>query len=129
MRGHQHTVTRQLAFVLTLTSLPLAAAYSQTPNGTPGAARELHTISTDALVRGFQNPPAPARLRCYWWWLNGHTTKATITRDLTEMKKKGYGGVLLVDANGSNQNGNDDVPAGPSSPLPHGPSCTFMRCA
>src|SRR5439155_12714246 len=27
--------------------------------------------------------------------------------------KKGYGGVLLVDANGSNQNGNDNVPAGP----------------
>jgi hypothetical protein len=118
MRGHQHTVTRQLAFVLALTSLPLAAAYSQTPNGTPGTARELHTISTDALVRGFQNPPAPARLRCYWWWLNGHTTKSTITRDLTEMKKKGYGGVLLVDANGSNQNGNDDVPAGPEFATP-----------
>ncbi len=29
------------------------------------------------------------------------------------MQKKGYGGVLLVDANGANQNGNDNVPAGP----------------
>jgi len=37
----------------------------------------------------------------------------TITRDLEEMQKKGYGGVLLVDANGANQNGNDNVPAGP----------------
>jgi hypothetical protein len=118
MTGHRHTVTRQLAFVLALTSLPLAAVYSQTPNGIPDAARKLRTASTDALVRGFQNPPAPARLRCYWWWLNGHTTKATITRDLTEMKKKGYGGVLLVDANGSNQNGNDDVPAGPEFATP-----------
>jgi hypothetical protein len=67
----------------------------------------------DELRKGFANPPASARLRCYWWWLNGHTTKATITRDLEEMRKKGYGGVLLVDANGANQNANDNVPAGP----------------
>jgi alpha-L-rhamnosidase len=67
----------------------------------------------DSLILGFQTPPKPARLRCYWWWLNGHTTKETITRDLTEMQCKGYGGVLLVDANGANQNGNDSVPAGP----------------
>ena len=67
----------------------------------------------DALRKGFANPPASARLRCYWWWLNGHTNEATITRDLEEMQKKGYGGVLLVDANGANQNGNDNVPAGP----------------
>src|SRR5271163_3185381 len=58
----------------------------------------------DALREGFANPPASARLRCYWWWLNGHTTKATITRDLEEMQKKNYGGVLLVDANGADQN-------------------------
>jgi len=67
----------------------------------------------DELRKGFANPPASARLRCYWWWLNGHTTKATITHDLEEMRKKGYGGVLLVDANGANQTGNDNVPAGP----------------
>ena len=67
----------------------------------------------DELRAGFAAPPASARLRCYWWWLNGHTTQATITRDLEEMQKKGYGGVLLVDANGANQNGNDNVPAGP----------------
>ena len=23
-----------------------------------------------------------ARLRCYWWWLNGNVTKEAITRDL-----------------------------------------------
>ena len=72
-----------------------------------------HPLAPDALRKGFANPPASARLRCYWWWLNGHTTAATITRDLEEMQKKGYGGVLLVDANGANQNGNDNVPAGP----------------
>ena len=79
-----------------------------------GAAHGQSKPSTgDALREGFANPPASARLRCYWWWLNGHTTKATITRDLEEMQKKNYGGVLLVDANGANQNGNDNVPAGP----------------
>ena len=67
----------------------------------------------DALVQGFRNPPPAARLRCYWWWLNGRTTKATITRDLEEMAKKNYGGALLVDANGADQHGNDNVPAGP----------------
>jgi len=72
-----------------------------------------HPSAPDALREGFANPPASARLRCYWWWLNGHTTAATITRDLEEMQKKGYGGVLLVDANGANQNGNDNVPTGP----------------
>lgn len=71
-------------------------------------------ISLERLRAGFTNPPAAARLRCYWWWLNGHTDKATITRDLEEMRAKGFGGALLVDANGANQNGNADVPAGPT---------------
>jgi alpha-L-rhamnosidase len=65
------------------------------------------------LRSGFVNPPAEARLRCYWWWLNGDTTEETITHDLTEMSRKGFGGVLLVDANGSGQNGNVAAPAGP----------------
>ena len=68
----------------------------------------------DPLRAGFQNPPPEARLRCYWWWLNGHTTNATITHDLEEMKAKGYGGALLVDAGGANQQGNRPVPAGPA---------------
>jgi hypothetical protein len=67
----------------------------------------------DALRNGFAAPPAAARLRCYWWWLNGNTNEETITHDLTEMKAKGFGGVLLIDANGSDQNGNADTPAGP----------------
>jgi hypothetical protein len=69
--------------------------------------------STPPLDSGFVNPPPSARLRCYWWWLNGHVTTESIDHDLTEMKAKGYGGVLLVDANGANGEGNDPVPAGP----------------
>ena len=69
--------------------------------------------SRDALLEGFRSPPPEARSRCYWWWLNGNTTEAAITRDLEEMKSKGYGGALLVDADGSAQQGNREAPAGP----------------
>ena len=73
----------------------------------------------EALLRkGFASPPEQAKLRCYWWWLNGNTTEETITHDLTEMSRKGFGGVLLVDANGSNQGGNNDVPPGPTFASP-----------
>ncbi|MDP9051961.1 MAG: glycoside hydrolase [Acidobacteriota bacterium] len=77
-------------------------------------AAQAPSTSNAALRQGFASPPPQARLRCYWWWLNGNTTEETITRDLTEMSRKGFGGVLLVDANGSSQNGNDNVPAGPT---------------
>lgn len=75
---------------------------------------QVHSPPEDALRSGFAQPPDAAKLRCYWWWLNGNTTEATITRDLTEMSRKGFGGVLLVDANGSNQGGNDNVRPGPT---------------
>jgi hypothetical protein len=67
----------------------------------------------NALREGFLNPPPEARTRCYWWWLNGNTDEATISRDLTEMKAKGYGGAILVDADGSGQQGNRETAAGP----------------
>ena len=66
------------------------------------------------LETGFADPPPEARLRCYWWWLNGNTNQAAITRDLEQMRAKGYGGALLVDANGSEQQRNRMVPAGPT---------------
>ncbi|HEY1649850.1 MAG TPA: glycosyl hydrolase [Terracidiphilus sp.] len=68
----------------------------------------------DALRSGFENPPASARLRCYWWWLNGNTTADTITRDLEGMKAKGFAGAILVDADGSGQAGNLEVRSGPA---------------
>jgi hypothetical protein len=66
-----------------------------------------------ALESGFRNPPPSARLRCYWWWLNGNVTRQSITRDLEQMKAKGYGGAMIVDAGGAEQRGNLQVPAGP----------------
>ena len=63
---------------------------------------------------GWTNPPTDARLRAYWWWLNGNVTKEAITRDLAEMKAKGFGGALICDADGSSQDGNDRAPHGPT---------------
>jgi hypothetical protein len=71
------------------------------------------TRAQDPLEQGFRTPPPEARLRCYWWWLNGHVTKAGITRDLEAMKAKGYGGAIIVDAGGAEQRDNLPVPAGP----------------
>ena len=65
------------------------------------------------LEAGFRNPPPSARLRCYWWWLNGNVTKQSITSDLEQMKAKGYGGAIVVDAGGAEQEHNQRVPAGP----------------
>jgi hypothetical protein len=67
----------------------------------------------DPLRAGFLDPPPEARLRCYWWWLNGNVTKGSITRDLEEMRARGFGGVMLFDAGGAEQRGNHQVKAGP----------------
>ncbi len=66
------------------------------------------------LEEGFRNPPPEAGIRCFWWWLNGNVTKEAITRDLEEMKAKGFSGALIFDADGSGQRGNQRVPAGPT---------------
>ena len=66
------------------------------------------------LESGWSNPPVESRLRAYWWWLNGNVTPAAITRDLEEMKAKGFGGALICDADGSSQDGNVRAPHGPT---------------
>ncbi|HRU15514.1 MAG TPA: glycosyl hydrolase [Anaerohalosphaeraceae bacterium] len=61
----------------------------------------------------FLNPPSWAGVRCWWWWLNSNVTKEAITRDLEEMKAKGFSGAMIFDAGGADQRGNAPVPAGP----------------
>lgn len=71
------------------------------------------SVDFTQLRKGFENPPSESRLRCYWWWLNSMATKESITRDLEEMKDKGYGGASLVDAGSSNYEVAHKTPAGP----------------
>lgn len=70
--------------------------------------------TANQLEAVWNNPPQDARLRAYWWWINGNVTKEAITRDLEQMKAKGFGGALICDADGSSQDGNDRAPHGPT---------------
>ena len=71
------------------------------------------TASAQISDKTFQNPPSQYGIRCWWWWLNGNVTKEAITRDLEEMKAKGFSGACIFDAGGQNQRGNGNVPEGP----------------
>ena len=53
-----------------------------------------------SLEEGFARPPAAYRPWCYWWWINGHADKETITADLEAMKRLGFGGLLMFDSRG-----------------------------
>jgi hypothetical protein len=64
------------------------ASRAQSPAPAPG----------DALERGFREPPASARPRVWWHWMNGNVTREGITADLEWMKRVGIGGVQQFDA-------------------------------
>jgi hypothetical protein len=52
----------------------------------------------DLLKSGFQNPPAGARPRVWWHWMNGNITKEGIKLDLEWMHRVGLGGFQNFDA-------------------------------
>lgn len=53
-----------------------------------------------SLWAAFLSPPESAKPWCYWWWVNGHVDRETITADLESMKRLGFGGVLMFDSRG-----------------------------
>jgi hypothetical protein len=67
------------------------------------------------LELGFAHPPDAAKPRVYWWWLEGNLSRAGITRDLEEMKRKGIGGALVFDAS-SGARYSDTVELTPAGP-------------
>ena len=46
-------------------------------------------ISIDSIEAGFESPPASAKARTWWHWLNGNISKNGITADLEAMKRAG----------------------------------------
>jgi alpha-L-rhamnosidase len=52
----------------------------------------------DPLEDGFKNPPASARPRVWWHWMNGNVTEEGIKLDLEWMKRIGIGGIQNFDA-------------------------------
>ncbi len=58
----------------------------------------LQAQTADPLAEGFRDPPATARPRVWWHWLNGNVTEDGIVKDLEWMKRVGLGGVQHFDA-------------------------------
>ena len=52
----------------------------------------------DPLKTGFENPPAGARPRVWWHWMNGNITQEGIKLDLEWMHRVGLGGFQNFDA-------------------------------
>ena len=62
----------------------------------------------------FRDPPMEARVGAYWVWLNGNADPAEITRELEEMKAKGFSGAEIWDIGVIRPNPDMKVPAGPA---------------
>ena len=54
--------------------------------------------NSDTLLSKFQNPPASAKPRVWWHWMNGNITKDGIRKDLEWMHRTGIGGFQNFDA-------------------------------
>lgn len=54
------------------------------------------TVDTSLRVR-FADPPADARPRTLWYWMNGNVTADGITRDLEAMRAVGLSGAVIFD--------------------------------
>lgn len=74
---------------------------------------ESNKLHEELVEESFKTPSSQYGISCFWWWLNGNVTKASITSDLEAMKEKGFNGALIFDAGGQNQQGNGNVPEGP----------------
>jgi hypothetical protein len=75
-----------------IASVALLALAASAPGQTPSS-----TAPSDALERGFKDPPDSAKPRAWWHWLNGNVTKEGITADLEWMKRVGIAGMQMFD--------------------------------
>jgi len=63
-----------------------------------GVSTAIAQSKPDPLKSGFQNPPAGARPRVWWHWMNGNITQEGIKLDLEWMHRVGLGGFQNFDA-------------------------------
>src|SRR5512139_3759404 len=63
--------------------------------------------------RDFFDPPLSARPSVLWAWLNGFVDRGQLTRELEELKAKGFGGAIVWDV-GSLADPKKIIPAGPA---------------
>ena len=57
--------------------------------------RAAQATEEGALEAAFRHPPASARAKTWWHWMNGNVTADGITRDLEAMQRAGIGGCQL----------------------------------
>ena len=74
-----------------------SGSVAQTPQSHNPA--EAEPVPADELLEGFASPPATARPRVWWHWMNGNVTKDGIAKDLEWMHRVGIGGLQNFDAN------------------------------
>lgn len=80
-----------VATILATTTLLTPAVHADTPAQTSASAQTLDDQ--------FRDPPASARPRVWWHWMNGNISKDGIAKDLAWMKAMGIGGLQNFDAN------------------------------
>jgi hypothetical protein len=73
VKNHSMKISVKNSFITFLLSLLLSALQAQNLT----------------LQQNFENPPASAKARTWWHWMNGNVTKEGITADLEAMKKVG----------------------------------------
>ena len=57
------------------------------------------SFAQDPVYQNFINPPAAAKPRVWWHWMNGNITKEGIQKDMEWMERSGIGGLMNFDAN------------------------------
>lgn len=77
--------------LLTLTVIPSPAWADDTAEAVGRDAAKLEAE--------FQDPPAEARPRVWWHWINGNITAEGLRKDLAWMKRVGIGGAQAFDVN------------------------------
>ncbi len=90
-RRTQAIGVERLRVVVAAISLGLSLACAP---GANGAAQQ----DQPSLAQAFETPPAEARPRVWWHWVNGNVSEEGIRRDLAWMARVGIGGFTMFDA-------------------------------
>jgi hypothetical protein len=85
---------RTIASLLAGAALILPCGGALIAQETPAASQR----APQSLEDAFRQPPASARPRVWWHWMNGNVTKEGIRKDLEWMERIGIGGVQNFDA-------------------------------
>jgi len=86
-----------LATCLLIAAFDVMGAQSK-PSPKNRGNRAISPVSTDALKKAFENPPASAHPRVWWHWMDGNISKQGIQLDLQWMHRVGIAGFQNFDA-------------------------------